>query len=151
MKSRRLIQIILFVYLSIGVFIWGCFNYEWVPPTPPPGYRGSCTFWASVPNNKKGETCVWGIVLDGETSMSGIWIHFSSRRNPFPDFAAKINSVGNDNWNFKTTGANVTKYYAGHCIEIHGYLKYEYNHYDGEGVDQPIIELYTPDQVLFCD
>lgn len=139
-----LFSIILFIEFSIN-------SCGWNPPTPLPTYKGSCTFWNHVYVAWEGNTCVWGVPIGAETAMSGVWIHFSERNHPYSDFAGRIVSSNTDLWGFKVTGNNVSKKFAGHCIEIHGYLTHEYNHYDGEGFDQPIIDIYEPDQIIFCD
>ena len=128
-----------------------CGETTWTPPTPLASYSGSCTFWSRVSNASEGNTCVWGVPTSAETSASGVWIHFSERNHPYPDFAGRITTEDIALWGFKVTGNNVSERFTGHCVEIHGYLKAEYNHYEGEGVDQPIIDISDPNQIVFCD
>ena len=139
------------IAILTAISLAACGENTWSPPTPLSSYTGLCTFWSRVSKTWEGNTCVWGVPTSAETSVSGVWIHFSERNHPYPDFAGRITTEDIALWGFKVTGNNVSARFTGHCIEIHGYLKHEYNHCEGQGVDQPIIDISHPDQIVFCD
>lgn len=138
--------------ILLCVILGRCGNSESnFTPTPESGYKGSCHHWSEAHNWAGSETCIWGFPTSAETSLSGVWLHFSERNHPYPDFAAKITCNSCTSWGFYVSGQNVEKKYSGHCVEVYGRLKLESNTYNNETVSQPIIEVLKSTQIVFCD
>jgi len=91
---------------------------------------------------------VWGIIVGAEQG-SWVWLHFSTRLYPFPDFAVDMEESFDGNFYFSLE--NVKKIYVDHCIEVYGYIENEPNTYNEKTVDQPVIHVTRQDQLKFCD
>ena len=117
-------------------------------PTPEPGYTGDCHHWTEAEKWENKETCIWGFPTS-TASGSWVWLHFSERSYPFPDFAADIDEYYGGNMKF--TANNISDKYVGHCVEIFGIVEIEPNTYNGKTVEQPVIHVSYASQIVFCD
>jgi hypothetical protein len=147
-QHSTLLTALLILLIIICIFSYLPLNSEFTP-TLEPGYSGSCIHWSEALYYIDREICVWGIAIDGDTSTSGIYLHFSRRAKPYPDFAALLK--GQSGWNFKLTGNNVTEIYGGHCIEVYGTIHLSPNRYNNETVQQPIMEVFSKSNIKYCN
>ena len=141
----------LIVIIPILFFIGVCI-YSSLPTqdtlTPEPEYTGNCHHWSEAKKWVNQETCIWGFPMSTATG-SWVWLHFSERSNPYPDFAADIDDFfGGD---VKFTANNIAAKYVGHCVEVYGKVVIESNSYQGKTAQQPVIHVNSASDMKFCD
>lgn len=117
-------------------------------PTPEKGYVGDCHHWTDAANYVGEVTCIWGVATNAVTG-DWVWLHFSYRSEPYPDFAADLEDHFESDFYFSAN--NVDKIYSGHCVEVYGLVKIEPNTYDGKTVNQPVIHVTRQEQLKICD
>jgi hypothetical protein len=117
-------------------------------PTPEPNYKGSCYHWTEASKLAGKSTCIWGFPTS-TASGSWVWLHFSERSYPFPDFAVDIDEYNGSDLKF--TANNIKAKYVGHCVEVYGKLVIESNTYNNKTVDQPVIHVSSSSDLKYCD
>lgn len=116
--------------------------------TPEPGYRGHCHHWTSASLLQGKETCIWGYPTSAVPG-SWVWLHFSEKRDPYPDFAADIDSFYASTMKF--TANNIAERYVGRCVEIYGKVVIEPNTYGRITAQQPVIHVRSELDIRFCN
>lgn len=153
--KKELIDSGLWTWLIVIIPILLCLLFMIFPgifsnstPIVEPGYTGACHHWSEAERWANQNNCIWGIPTSTAVG-SWVWLHFSERSYPFPDFAADIDDyIGGD---IKFTANNISEKYVGHCVEVYGEVKIESNTYNGKTVEQPVIHVNSANDIKLCD